>query len=413
MKAGAASADITPEHPVPLAGFASRGGMPVGRIAAPLRVRVLVLESGVDGQRVAIASAELLNWPRELVDEHRAMVAESVGCGPEDVLLTATHSHSGPQPNTTVTPSMGPADAAYLAVFASALRDAASRAARDLVAVSARRGEVAHRLGAYRRVLVEGRVSGGFDRGGPRDDLLTTIHLVDGSGGTVAGLVHYTCHAVISAEDAVSGDFPGYACSALERDHGGTFLYLQGCCGDIDPDGLTARGDAQARAAGEELAASAGRSMELAARVGADAFEVHRIDLPLTLIRDLDVVDDEKGGALRAEWAATLATHPERLRDTETLTVQLVGLTEDCGLLSLNGEPSVGYGELVRRLSGGKLLPVGYANGMIGYLPRAFQVGEGGYEAVQSAFYYGTAGRFGADIESAIESAIGVLALHA
>lgn len=404
MRAGAASVDITPTHPVPLAGFGLRGGVVYDRIAAPLRIRALVLES--QGRRLAILSADLLNWPRELVDEHRAIVAESAGCDPADVVLTATHTHSAPQPNTTVTPAMGPVDLAYLDGLAASIREVATAASQDLVPVVALRGEGEHPLGAYRRPAADATE-------GPRDDLLTTVHLVDDVGRTRGGFVHYTCHPVISAENAVSGDFPGFACAALEREHGGVFLYLQGCCGDIDPAGMTALGVVEARVAGESLAEAATRAMAAAIRLDETPFEVDRVDVALSVIEDLESVDDDKGGALRAEWREVLAQHPERRRAAETLVVQLVRIAAGCGIVCLNGEPSVEYGHLVRRISGGDLLPVGYANGNIGYLPRASQVREGGYESVQAAFYYGTAGRYGTDIEAAIESAVGVIALHA
>jgi hypothetical protein len=401
MRAGAARVDITPAHPVPLAGFSTRGGRPISRVSAPLWLRALVLES--QGRRIVVVSAELLNWPRELVDEHRVLVAGVAACDPDDVVLTATHTHSAPQPNMTVTPAMGPVDPPYLEGLSERVRTVTEEAVRALTRVSAFRGDVEHRLGEYRRDDAEGD--------GPRDDLLTTVHFADSFGRTVGGMVHYTCHPVISAEDAVSGDFPGFACSALEREHGGVFLYLQGCCGDVDPAGSTAAGLERARIAGEQLAGAASRAMAAARRIDIGDLAVHRHEVRIRLIRDLDVVDDGKHGTLRAEWRKVLAEHPARQRDAETLIVHLVRIGVGVGLLCLSGEPSVEYGTLVRRVSAGTLLPVGYANGNIGYLPRASQVREGGYESVQAAFYYATAGRFGADIEAAIESAIGLVAL--
>jgi hypothetical protein len=52
------------------------------------------------------------------------------------------------------------------------------------------------------------------------------------------------------------------------------------------------------------------------------------------------------------------------------------------------------------------VLPVGYSNGMVGYVTTARQIEEGGYEPVESSRYYGLPAPFAPEIEPILESAI-------
>lgn len=406
MKAGAASVDVTPHWPVQLAGFSSRGGLPTDECAAPIHVRAVVLESRSGSERICIMSAELLNWPREREQEHRRIVAHAAGVDPGNVILCATHNHSAPQPNTTCCPSMGVADGRFLESFTNSLVEAAQAAADRLEEVVARRNTIDHDLGRQRRIIIDGAVTTGTNLLGPDDSALTVVGFYDVHDRIIAGFVHYTCHAVVSAENVISGDFPGYACSILEQALGGVFLYLQGCCGDINPGSFTTAGIIEAERVGRGLAASARRALDGATSLGRDIFSSEFSEVALPMIHDLAECDDEKDGRLIDEWRTTMAAHPERVRGAESLTIRVLHITEDFGLVSMNGELSVEYGLTVRRLSGGRLLPVAYSDGMIGYVPRQHQLLEGGYEPVQAAYYYGLAGRFSPGIEKSIDGAL-------
>ena len=80
---------------------------------------------------------------------------------------------------------------------------------------------------------------------------------------------------------------------------------------------------------------------------------------------------------------------PGRLRPWVPLEVTLLGLADCLSFLAINGEAVVDYGLFVKRRFAGTVIPLPYSNGMIGYVPTARQVGEGGYEAWESIFYFG------------------------
>src|SRR4051812_10601194 len=94
-KAGSASVCITPDEPYWLAGYAVRTAPAQGKIS-DLYASALALEDE-NGQRLIIASLEVIAINRELA----ARVAESLqarhGLVRRQLLLTATHTHYAPE----------------------------------------------------------------------------------------------------------------------------------------------------------------------------------------------------------------------------------------------------------------------------------------------------------------------------
>ena len=89
------------------------------------------------------------------------------------------------------------------------------------------------------------------------------------------------------------------------------------------------------------------------------------------------------------EWSKLLLNHPERLRPSVALEMTRLDIARDLVLLTFNAEMAVNYGLFVKSQSQRRLLPLGYTNGMIGYVPTAKQLSEGGYESNESFFYFG------------------------
>ena len=75
-------------------------------------------------------------------------------------------------------------------------------------------------------------------------------------------------------------------------------------------------------------------------------------------------------------------------------------------LAGLSGEVVVSYGLHVRERSGGKVLPMGYANGMTGYVPTAKIIAEGGYEGGESITWFLLPAPFAPEVEPVLTAAI-------
>lgn len=93
LRAGAAKTDITPLHwPMPMVGtFESRMAE---KAFDPLHARALVLDDGKT--KLAIVVIDSCYVPRAVLDEAKRRAAEATGIPPENMLMSATHTHTAP-----------------------------------------------------------------------------------------------------------------------------------------------------------------------------------------------------------------------------------------------------------------------------------------------------------------------------
>src|SRR5437879_5708992 len=92
FKAGAAWVDITPKLGTPMAGYYSERG--AEGVHDPLKAKALVLEA--NGVKAALVSLDLISTLRSTVEEARRMIEEETGISGKNVMISATHSHTGP-----------------------------------------------------------------------------------------------------------------------------------------------------------------------------------------------------------------------------------------------------------------------------------------------------------------------------
>lgn len=405
MRLGAARAEITPDLPIALAGFASRAGTKAKQVAHPLHLRVAVLESAGPGgpRRACVIAADLLGWATELVAELRPVLAAAVGAPADALMFTATHTHSGPATAHWIAPSVGAVDEGFLQLLRDRLLGAAAEAVSRLEPVTVARSSTDHELAMYRRTVENGRAIARLNPDGPSDPELSVVAFRRADGSLAATFVHYACHPVINSTNAVTGDFAGESSSRVEARTGATCLYLQGCCGDQNPGRSAHQGPAEVDVQADRFAAAVLDALEKAT----DPLKLREIDvrtgealLPFQAEPTADELAAARGqDGVMGEWSAALTAQPERIRPDALLVLTRLDLADGLALLSMNAEVTVGYGFAIKRASSGRVLPVAYANGMIGYLPSAQQVREGGYEAVESARYYLLPGIFSTDVE--------------
>src|SRR5688572_22256942 len=93
FRAGAAAVDITPKNGTPLAGYysyrASTG------VIDPLYAKAIVVEQ--DGARAAFVVLDLVTTSRPVVLAARKLIEQQSGIPAERVMISATHTHTGPQ----------------------------------------------------------------------------------------------------------------------------------------------------------------------------------------------------------------------------------------------------------------------------------------------------------------------------
>ena len=92
LKVGAASVDITPPLGTPMAGYYAERA--AEGVHDPLYAKAIVLER--DGKKVALVGLDLIATTFGIVAEARRMIEETTGIEGADVMISATHAHTGP-----------------------------------------------------------------------------------------------------------------------------------------------------------------------------------------------------------------------------------------------------------------------------------------------------------------------------
>jgi hypothetical protein len=104
LRVGAAEVVITPPAGIPMAGYYSTRLMT--GVHDDLHAKAIVIES--DGHRAALVGCDLIGIPPAIIEEARQLVEKGTGIPGENVMISATHSHTGP-----LIPGGGARDGAY------------------------------------------------------------------------------------------------------------------------------------------------------------------------------------------------------------------------------------------------------------------------------------------------------------
>ncbi|RPH37686.1 MAG: hypothetical protein EHM91_14745, partial [Planctomycetota bacterium] len=136
-KAGFARARITPDEPLPMAGYAARS-RPFERVAGELFVKAMALEDG-RGRKALLITADHIGWSADYAIPLGEELARKTGLPREAILLNASHTHSGPR--LTLTPGarsgVSEEDAAKTVAFTKGLQQKTLEAATAALAALA------------------------------------------------------------------------------------------------------------------------------------------------------------------------------------------------------------------------------------------------------------------------------------
>ena len=404
-RAGVATRKLNPPGPVWLAGYANRTAPSAG-LDLDLHAKALSLDDG-DGGRLVLITLDLIGITAELRAHVEREGATRFGLRPHEILLNASHTHSGPlvDPARMLVEqvfrrSARPEDVAATEAFAASLRvtvvellgaSLAAGAPARLEFAQARAGFAMNR----RRPEPGGVISNNPHPAGPVDHDVPVLRVAGADGKTRALVFGYACHNTTLSGNLLSGDYAGHAQRDLEEAYpGATALFITGAGGDQNP--YPRRGVPGQTS--EQLARQHGRALANAVHT-ALAARPRPVTGPLraALAPALLDYDPLPPPALAAY---TPATHtPEVVARAKALAaahtrgerppplpcaVHVVRLGSDLTLLAIAGEVVVDYAlRLKRELAGPAAVWIaGYSNEVFGYLPSRRVLAEGGYEAV-------------------------------
>jgi hypothetical protein len=422
LTAGASCLDVTPPLGVGMRGYFE--ARTASTVHDPLHVRSFVVESS--GDAAAVAICDIIGLRREYLDQAKALITESTGLQPEQVLISCTHTHTGPHTG----------DDAYTEWLIKRIADAVSVAWQARKPAQVGWGSaVEDRLVFNRRYrMKDGTVQTNpglnnpdvVEPAGPTDPEVAVMVLRDQCERTIGALGNYALHYVGIPDDhtALSADYFGYFSTMLQRLRGEQFVaaLANGAAGDINnwnviggPRYTNDRYQHVERA-GAMVAANAFWAWNEAeftddVRIAGALKELVLQPRPPATEEDLAQTAEieqrlEEGKPVlmgERSFARRVRRFEEEPPKARTTVVQALRIG-DLAIVGAPGEFFVELGlEIKRRSPFAQTMVIELANDSLGYIPtmRAFE--EGAYEPNSSSYAPG----FGEEI---VETAVGLLA---
>jgi neutral ceramidase len=230
FQAGVAIADITPPVGIPLVGFAGRG--PSIGVHDPLKAKALVITDGTS--KAALVSCDLVGLSAEVVEDIRKQISDCVEIPPENVTISCTHTHYGPDAYRDTSSDMVMVYKANLKhKIAGAVFEAFGRMRPARMGV----GWGTSDIGINRRERSpDGTTVLGQNPEGPIDREVGVVRIDALDGDPIVVLANFATHPVSQSSRMrmISADFPGKACDVVTQLTNSPCLYLQGACGNIN-----------------------------------------------------------------------------------------------------------------------------------------------------------------------------------
>jgi len=415
LRAGAGVVCITPPVGVDLSGFGFREGPSEG-VHDDLFCRVVLFDDGE--KRLVVAGMDLLRLKPEVEVEMRQAVATAARCDLAAVLLNCSHTHAGP--DTGGAEALGTPHEAYVGTLPELAASAASAALENLEPATLHYGEAPLHIGVDRREIGDdGVVRFGRNPEGVADSVVRVLEAKGAASGKQLVLFHHACHGTAMKGDnrLLSGDWMGAARAALQRDLGPDSqpVFLQGCCGQLNPD-VQANTFEEMTRIGEEAAAAVKTALASSQRMEGTPLgaRLARIELPLQkpmAPAEADkLLERRRGDVARAKSSGW---HPYVVRALERLVVHAEAMVEraqsaesdetkglpfvvqalrigDLGLAAMSAEVFFEFSTAIREGSPfAHTWVLAYTNGCTCYVPTRAAYAEGGYEADDSFAWYG------------------------
>ncbi len=414
--AAAAAASITPEHPVWMAGYASRRSPSIG-VEHQLHAKTLIIED-TTGNQIVIVTLDLIGVTPEL---RSAIESETgrLGIAPEALLINASHTHCGPEIRADRLLRFG-IDSKYAAIAEQYVRNIAKtigqlieQTQQDLQPAKLVYSRARTGFAMNRRLPTEKGFINSPNPDGPIDHDVPVLRVIDQDEKVRAILFGYACHATTLSYQKLCGDYPGFAQAYLEEDYPGiTALFLNGCSADQNPyprrSLQLAQQHGRALANGVKTAMETKASQELIGHLG---FSMQYTPLKFASPPNLETIRTQSNSNNQYEKFHATALL-KQIQDTGSVQteysffpIQAFQLGRELTLVALCGEAVVDYSiRLKTELQSNKnsVWVAGYSNHVFGYLPSKRVLLEGGYEGGGAMLYTTFPGPFDISVEQRI-----------
>ena len=439
IEVGVAVADITPPPGYRMSGYFHE------RLATgvhdPLKAKALVLVEG--DRQAALVFCDIIGLSPDVSASARRLAEEKTGIPASNIMIAATHSHTGPLYFGALRKHFHDLAIAEHGNDPNEKVDYPGRLVEKLVeAIAAARtaaGPVKIQAGVGRQLglsfnrrfhMKDGSVR--TNPGSLNPNIVRAAGPIDPEVGIVlfrgladdrpvASLTSFALHLDTVGGTLYSADYPYYLSESLCKELGDGFVSLfgNGTCGDINHFDVTSRDRLRTQHIGETLAAT----------VAAELPRLKAVERPALAVRSRIVRAPMKKYTAEQVAAAKLAmgnisgtgtSSISRVEaynimaiqliegDTLPIEVQVFRLGKNVAIVALPGEAFVELGLAIKKASPFAVTPViELANDAPGYIPTRKGFAEGSYETVNSRIQPGGG-------EMAVEAAIELLGeLHA
>ena len=416
LTAGLAVTDITPPVGYRMSGY-FRERLSTGT-SNPLCAKAIVLRQG--SESAALVFCDIIGLSLDVSSRVRRQVAKQSGIPAANILLAATHSHTGPlyfgalrkyfhdlavaklgsDPYEKVDYS-----SELVAKIVKAIRqaDAAARPVRLKAGVAEQKG-----LSFNRRFhMKNGTVR--FNPGILNPDIVRVAGPIDpevgivffneaGNDSAAAALVNFTLHLDTVGGTKYAADYPYYLEQALREIYGDKFVLLfgTGTCGDINHIDVTKKERLKTGFIGKTLAETVNARAESLETVTEPALAVRSeiVQVPLQRYGPEKVAEARESikkvgtrelSFLEQVEAYKILAIEMRRSGTIGLEVQVFRLSSDVAVVGLPGEVFVDLGLAIKRASPfATTLVIELCQDAPGYIPTRKAFAEGSYETVNS-----------------------------
>lgn len=407
FEVGVAATDITPPMDFPISGYYHER-LSTG-VIDPLLAKALVFRQG-DRQAALVVCDVIELWAVQ-TDAARDQASAATGIPRENIIVTATHTHTGP--------FFGEKSKEYEKTMIGQIAAAIVEAQKNLRSATIESGDIEVNDLAFNRrfIMKEGPAvfNPGFNNpnivrpAAGIDPVCNIVLFRDADGKPFASLTNFALHLDTTGGTEFSGDYPRYLADVLREKFGDQFISVfgTGTCGDInhfDFAGNTPRKRASeiGTQLGSRLAEriDAGLTPEKPSLAAAEKI----VMVPRQTFTDEQVAaakadaetvfDDEAAKAKNKSFLERveigkildLSTRPLEVK----LDTQAIRLSDKLAVSTIPGEVFVDLGLAIKSGSPfARTLVVELSQDTLCYVPTEKAFGEGSYETVNSVVTVG------------------------
>src|SRR5437660_7085030 len=241
-KVGLANVKITPEKPVPMAGYASRT-KPFEKVEQDIYAKAMALED-LRGNRAVLLTTDLIGISRAVAEPVCQRIQDKTKLARSQILLSSSHTHSAPilSLEERTEASVAAEDARNIVAYTHSLQeklvDVAAQALSRLEPARLSRGSGVAHFAMNRREFTPRGVILGVNPRGLVDRSVPVLRVDSADGKLRAVLFDYACHntTLTQTNFSLCGDYAGFAQAYIqERFPGAQAMFMIGCGGDANP----------------------------------------------------------------------------------------------------------------------------------------------------------------------------------